>query len=104
MSTLSPTISKTALQALTELTGEPRANVALLLTLQDAVAYRLGIVRTAIASLEQKHGMSFEEFEAQGRAEAASDQFAYDVERDYFEWDGLISRKQKLETIEAWLI
>lgn len=103
MSTVSPMISKTALQALTELTGEPRVNVALLLALQDAVAYRLDMVRTAIAAMEEKYGMSFEEFEARGGAEAISNQYAYEVERDYFEWDGLTSRKEKLETIEAWL-
>ena len=99
MSTLSPPF-RNGIEALTELTGEPRVNVALLLALQDAVAYRLGMVHAAIAALEQKYGMSFEEFEAQGRAETISNQFAYDVERDYFEWDGLIRRKQKLRQLK----
>jgi hypothetical protein len=65
LSTPSP-IPKTTLQALTELTGEPRLNVALLLTLQDAIAHRLTKINADIHKLEEKYGMPFEQFESLG--------------------------------------
>ncbi len=103
MMTSTPTISKTALQALTELTGEPRLNVALLITLKDAVEHRLEKIDAAIAELEQKYEMSFEQFQMQGKEGNITEQFSYEVESDFLEWDGLISRKNKLEKIEQWL-
>ena len=44
MTTMTPTLTipKAALRALTELTGDPRPDVALLITLKDAVEHRLG--------------------------------------------------------------
>jgi hypothetical protein len=102
--TSTPLISKTALYALTELTGEPRPDVALLLTIRDAVAHRLEKIDAAIGSLEQKYGMSFEQFQALGEEKKLPNQFSVSTENDYFEWDGLISRKQKLEKIGQWLI
>lgn len=97
------TIPKVALRALTELTGEPRLDVALLLTLQDAIEYRLQKINTALHTYEQKYGMSFDQFQARGQEESLPDQFSYEVESDYLEWDGLASRKQKLEKIRQWL-
>jgi hypothetical protein len=97
------TIPKVALRALTELTGEPRLDVALLLTLQDAIEYRLQKINTALHTYEQKYGMSFDQFQARGQEESLPDQFSYEVESDYLEWDGLVSRKQKLEKIRQWL-
>jgi hypothetical protein len=102
--TPTPTISKAALRALTELTGEPRLNVALLIALKDAVEHRLEKIDEAIDALEQKYGMSFEQFQTQGEEGKIPDQFSYAVESDYLEWDGLMSRKKKLEKIGQWLI
>ena len=102
LSTPSP-IPKTTLQALTELTGEPRLNVALLLTLQDAIAHRLTKINAEIQALEEKYGMPFEQFESLGEQGKLPDQFSYDVENDYLEWDGLVSRKKKLENMAQWL-
>jgi hypothetical protein len=97
------TIPKVALRALTELTGEPRLDVALLLILQDAIEYRLEKINAAIKTYEQKYGMSFDQFQARGQEESIPNQFSHEVESDYLEWDGLVSRKQKLEKIRQWL-
>jgi hypothetical protein len=97
------TIPKVALRALTELTGEPRLDVALLLTLQDAVEYRLEKISAAIKTYEEKYGMSFDEFQSCGQEEGIPNQFSHEIESDYLEWDGLISRKRKLEKIRQWL-
>jgi hypothetical protein len=102
LSTPSP-IPKTTLQALTELTGEPRLNVALLLTLQDAIAHRLTKINAEIQDLEEKYGMPFEQFESLGKQGKLPDQFSFAVESDYLEWDGLVSRKEKLENMARWL-
>jgi len=98
------TIPKVALRALTELTGEPQLDVALLITLRDAIEHRLEKIEAAIREYERKYGMSFEKFQAQGENKSIPDQFSYEVESDYLEWDGLTSRKKKLEKIGQWLI
>jgi hypothetical protein len=105
MSTVTPTtkIPKAALRALTELTGEPRFDVALLIALRDAVEHRLGKIDEAVRDYEQEYGMSFEQFQDRGQDEKIPDQFSYEVESDYLAWDGLISRKKKLEDIRQWL-
>jgi hypothetical protein len=102
--TPTPTISKAALRALTELTGEPRLNVALLIALKDAIEHRSQKIDEAIDEFEEKYGMSFAQFQAQGEEGIIPDQFSYEVESDYLEWDGLISRKKKLQKIGQWLI
>lgn len=106
MPTATPTttIPKVALRALTELTGEPRFDVALLIALRDAVEHRLEKIDEAIRDHERKYGMSFEQFQARGQDESIPNQFSYKVEGDYLEWDGLMSRKRKLEKIRQWLM
>ena len=106
MSTTTPmtTIPKVALRALTELTGEPRLDVALFVALRDAIEHRLEKINAAIREYESKYGMSFEQFQAQGENISIPDKFSHEVENDYFEWDGLMSRKKKLEKIDQWLI
>ena len=104
MLTTTTTIPKVALRTLTELTGEPRPEIALLITLRDAVEHRLEKIDAAIRAYEQKYGMSFEQFQNRGQTESIPQQFSYEVERDYLEWDGLISRKRKIEGIRQWLI
>jgi len=93
-----------ALKALTELTGEPRLDVALHIALRDAVEYRLKKINDAIRGYECKYEMHFEQFQAHSQAENIPNQFSYKVESDYLEWDGLMSRKKKLEKIMQWLI
>ena len=106
MSTATPTttIPKVALRALTELTGEPRFDVALLIALRDAVEHRLEKIEEAISDYEQQYDMSFEQFQTRGQKEDIPNQFSYEVESDYLEWDGLVSRKTKLERIREWLV
>ena len=105
MSTAPPTtaVPKVTLQALTELTGEPRFEVALTIALRDAVEHRLEKIEEAIRNYEEKYGLSFEQFQARGQNQEIPDQFSYRVESDYLEWEGLVSRKKKLEKIHQWL-
>jgi hypothetical protein len=99
-----PTVPKVALKALTELTGEPRFDVALLITLRDAIEHRLGKISDDIQTYERKYDMSFEQFQARGEEKNIPDQFSYEVEGDYLEWEGLVSHKEKLLKINQWLV
>lgn len=99
-----PTVPKVALKALTELTGEPRFDVALLIALRDAIEHRLEKINVAIQNYERKYDMSFEQFQARGEENNIPDQFSYEVEDDYLEWEGLVSRKEKLLKINQWLV
>jgi hypothetical protein len=48
--------------------------------------------------------MSFQQFETQARTGEMPDRFSYEKEKDYFEWDSLVTRKRKLEEIQRWLV
>ncbi len=102
--TFANSMPKAALRALIELTGQPELDLAVLATLRDALEYRLEKIDEALEALERKYGMSFAEFEAQGRAQQLPNQFSYEVEQDYFEWDSLVTRKRKLQEFAEWLI
>lgn len=104
MTSLSSPIPKAALRALTELTGEPRQDLALIIALKDAIEHRLGKIDLAILELEEKYGMTFDKFKTQGEQGKISDQYSYGVESDFLEREGLISRKRNLENIQQWLI
>jgi hypothetical protein len=97
-------IPKVALRALIELTGQSQVDVALLMTLRDAVEHRLEKIGSALQDYEQKYGMTFQQFEAQARTGEIPDRFSYEKEKDYFEWDSLVTRKRKLEEIQRWLV
>ncbi len=97
-------IPKVALKALIELTGQSQIDVALMMTLRDAIEHRLEKIESALRDYEQKYGMTFQQFEAQARTGEMPDRFSYERERDYFEWDSLVTRKRKLEEIRQWLV
>ena len=97
-------ISKFALRALIELTGQPQLDVAILVMLRDAIEHRLEKINVALEAYERKYGMPFQEFEAQGQSGELTDRFSYEVEKDYFEWDSLVTRKRKLEETYRWLV
>ena len=97
-------ISKFALKALIELTGQPQLDVAILVMLQDAIEHRLEKINVDLEAYERRYGMSFREFEAQGQSGELTDSFSYEVEKDYFEWDSRVPRKRKLEETYRWLI
>ena len=97
------TIPKAAIRALTELTGQVELGPAVLMTLKDAVEYRLEAIASQIDAYERLYGMSFNQFDASGRNSDLPNPTAYQTEQDYFDWDGLITRQQKLDDILQWL-
>lgn len=91
-------------KVLTELTGDPRPEIALRLTLQDAIENRLNKIIQSIKNFEIKFGMNFSEFKIMWDRDKICNKYSYEIEKDYWEWEGLISRKRKLEKIKECLI
>lgn len=95
-------IPKTTTLLLTELTGEPRPEAALLLVLKDAIAYRLEKIAAGLRAYEDKYGMSFDEYKRLWETEDRSEHYTYEVEMDYLEWEALVTRQKRLEGVYAW--
>ena len=96
-------IPKNALKVLSDLTGEPRADVALWMTLRDTIEHRLEKIVVQRGVFEKKYGMNFEAFKKLWDAGRVPNQYAYEVEKDYLEWEGLITRQTRLEETYRWL-
>ena len=99
----SSAVPKAAIRALFELTGQVELGPAILMTLKDAIEHRLENIVTQIHFYELRYGMTFEQFEARGRSGDLPDRSSYQTEQDYFDWDGLVTRQQKLRDILQWL-
>ncbi len=99
----SSTVPKAAIRALFELTGQVELGPAILMTLKDAIEHRLESIVSQISSYEQRYGMTFDQFAASGRRGDIQDWSSYPIEQDYFDWDGLVTRQQKLHDILQWL-
>ena len=96
---MSTPISPGVLKALVDFTGEPRADLAIRLTLRDAAHFRMEELEQGLRRFEEKYGMEFLEFEGAFQEERIPDAFSYEVERDYLEWEGLLSRKKRIERV-----
>ncbi|MBI4787218.1 MAG: hypothetical protein HY782_09250 [Chloroflexi bacterium] len=97
-------VPKVALQVLTDLTGEPRFEVALWMTLRDTVEHRLEKIAAQRKAYENKYGTDFAAYQKKWNAEQVPNQYAYEVEKDYLEWEGLVTREAKLREISQWLM
>lgn len=98
--TLAKNISKTLL----EVTGEPRVEMAIYGLLKDAIEHRIEKIETDIKKLEDKYLMTFEDFAERFHKETIPDSYSYNVETDYLEWEGLISRLNKYRSLLANLL
>ncbi len=101
MSTL--TLPQKVSQALVELTGEPREDVALLLLIREYARHRLAEIEAAIRGYEEKYGMSFEAYKEIWDTEDREEDYSYAAESDYLEWEALVTRRKRLEASFAWL-
>lgn len=97
-------IPKQTKRILIDITGEPRLDVAINMTLKDAAQYRLNEIGKKIKKFNEKYKIEFGKFEKLWKEGKIKDKFSYAVERDYLEWDSLITRKNKLEMILKWIV
>ncbi len=93
-------ISKTLL----EITGEPRIEIAILELLKDAIEHRIEKINAEIKNLEGKYLMSFEEFKNKFNSGKIPDSYSYSIETDYLEWEGLVNRLSKYNSLLSTLI
>jgi hypothetical protein len=93
--TIATNISKT----LIEITGEPRIEIAILELLKDAIEHRIEKINAEIKNLEGKYLMSFEEFKNKFNSGKIPDSYSYSVETDYLEWEGLVNRLSKYNSL-----
>ncbi len=84
---------------LMELTGEPRIELAIVDLLKDAIEHRIEKIEKEIKNYEKKYGMSFEKFKTKFEKEEIENSYSYEIEMDYLEWEGLISRLKKYNKI-----
>jgi len=92
-------ISATILKALTEITGEPRVELAIREIIKDSIEHRIEKIEREIKALEKKYGMNFKEFEQKFQQEQIPNQYSYEIEKDYLEWEGLETRLKKYQSL-----
>jgi len=88
---------------LTKLTDEPRLDVALRLVLKDALEYRLGKVQKSLLAFRNKYQVAFPTFKKRWLTGQIPNHHSYPVEKDFWEWEGLVSRFTVLNQLKKWL-
>ena len=63
---------------------------------RSALKERLRNVSERISELEAKYAMTFEEFAQAWEEGRVPEKWSFDVERDYFDWEALLSEKKRL--------
>lgn len=93
---LETVISKPIYQVLTDLTREPRLEVALPLAVKDLVRLKLKEAREQREAFEQRYRMDFEAFKQAWDEGRIADKHSYEVERDYWEWEATVTDEERL--------
>jgi len=96
-------LSPSVVKLLLEITGSSDLNMAVKEISKDAVEHRLEKIESEIRKFEEKYGMTFEEFKEAWEKGEVENKHSYEVEKDFWEWEGLISRKKKLKEVLKWL-
>ncbi|MBC8252850.1 MAG: hypothetical protein H8E35_02325 [Ardenticatenia bacterium] len=95
-------ISKPVYQVLSDLTQEPRLEVALPIAIKDWVRLRLKETREQQAAFEQRYGMDFPTYKQAWKEGRIANKHSYGVERDYWEWEATVTDEQRLrEMLES---
>jgi asparagine synthetase A len=89
-------ITKPIHRILTDLTQEPRLEVALPLAMKDWVRLKLKETRELQTEFEQRYGMAFDAFKQAWLADHIANAHSYAVERDYWEWEAAVSDAERL--------
>lgn len=96
-------ISKSTAKLLKDITGEPRLNLAMRITIKDALEYRLEKIDAEIKEYKEKYEMNFEEFRESWNNNEIENKYSHEVESDYWKWEELGTRKEKIEEALKWL-
>ena len=94
---------KETARLLTELTGEPRPDVAMLIVLKDAIAHRLEQIVLEEQRFEARYHLPFSDYKHRWETEDKPEDYSLEAESDYLKWEALETRKARLENIQALL-
>ena len=86
-----------------ELTGEARADTALVLVMRDYARHKLGEIAKELERFERKYEMAFSAYRQVWEKEEQEAHYTYEAEQDYLEWEALVTRHARLEKSLAWL-
>ena len=89
-------LPKETTRVLTELTGEARTDVALMLMMRDYARQKLTEIDAALRRYEDKYSMPFEAYKQIWETEDREEHYAYQTEWDYLEWESLVTRRKRL--------
>jgi hypothetical protein len=94
---MSQIISKPIYQVLSDLTQEPRVEVALPLAIKDWVRLKLNEATRQRLAYERRYGMDFFTFKHDWEQDAIANKHTYEVEQDYWEWEAAVTDEQRLK-------
>ncbi len=97
------TVSVNISKALMDITGEPKAEIAVLEILKDAIEHRIEKIEAELKKFEEKYKMPFDVFKEKFNREEIPEPYSYSVEMDFLEWEGLINRMSKYKSLLASL-
>jgi arginyl-tRNA synthetase len=91
------TVSKPIHRILTDLTSEPRFDVALHLATKDLVRLKLKETQERCKAFEERYQMTFATFQQAWQENRIPDKYSYEVEHDYWGWEAAVTDEQRLE-------
>ncbi len=97
------TIDKPSNQILRLLTGKSRVNSALPLALKDLLRLKIQERQAQVGEFEKKYGMTFAEYEEACKDGRIKDPYSYEVEKDGWDWEALITEIEDFEEMSRWL-
>ena len=90
-------------KALMDITGEPRTELAILQIMKDAIEHRIEKIEAEVKKYEDKYKMTFAVFKEKFEKSEIPEPYSYNVENDYLEWEGLVNRHIKYNSMLATL-
>jgi len=102
--TFTDLISKPLYQILSDLTQEPRVEVALSLAIKDWLRLKLKEAREQREAFEQRYAMDWQAFEQAWRENRIENKHSYEVERDYWEWEAAVTDEERLRQMSESLL
>ena len=89
-------ISKPIYRILSDLTQEPRVEVALPLAVKDLIRLKLKETRERRQEFELRYGMDWTAFKLAWQEGRIPNAHSYKVERDYREWEAAVTDEERL--------
>jgi len=87
-------------KSLLEITREPKPDAALVTLMSEFIKLKLESIEEKMENFEEKWNMSFKKFKkACKENKLKKDPYSYEVEKDYREWEALITLKEYYERL-----